>query len=178
MSQLDTQTTDTTEQSDAQEESEQESVVLETNPTTKPTLIRLGLVLLLSLGLFGYLQFDPQALGSPDITNTAALIVLLLGLVLTIRFLVRTLVLTRTRYVVTGNRVEQRYELLYRTHSKGVRFDKVRSHELNQNRVQSLLGYGTISMNRGLGPLRLENVDEPQTVYETIRTCIDRTESE
>lgn len=173
MSQLDTQTTDATEQS-----AEQEGVVLETNPTMTPTLIRLGLVLLVSLGLFGYLQFDPQALGSPDITNTAALIVLLLGLVLTIRFLIRTLVLARTRYVITGSRAEQRYELLYRTHSKGIRFDRVRSHELTQNRIQSLLGYGTISMNRGLGSLRLENVDEPETVYETIRTCIERMESE
>ncbi|WP_336331163.1 PH domain-containing protein [Haloarcula sp. CGMCC 1.2071] len=172
MSQQDQQTSNgssqptTTDQPDGYDK-----VMLETNPTTKPTLIRLAVVLLLSLGVVGYLQLNPETLGSPDITNTAALVVLLLGLVLTVRFLVRTIILVRTTYTVTRSRVEQEYELLFRTHSKGIRFDKLRSHELNQNRIQSILGYGTISMNRGLGPLRLENVDEPEAVYETIRTC-------
>lgn len=175
MSRTDTKPPDATDATDESDESDEHAeVLLRTNPTTRPTLIRLGLVLLVSLGLFGYLQFEPEALGSPDITNTAAIVVLLLGLILTIRYLVRTVVLVRTTYLVTETRVEQQYELLFRTRSKGIRFDKVRSHELNQNRIQSLLGYGTISLNRGLGPLRLENVDEPESVYETIRTCVRR----
>ncbi|WP_336337659.1 PH domain-containing protein [Haloarcula brevis] len=172
MSQQDQQTSNGAKESTTTDRaSGHDDVILETNPTTKPTLIRLAVVLLFSLGVVGYLQATPEALGSPDITNTAALVVLLLGLVLTVRFLVRTIILVRTTYTVTDSRVEQEYELLFRTHSKGVRFDKLRSHELSQNRIQSVLGYGTISMNRGLGPLRLENVDEPEAVYETIRTC-------
>ncbi|MBX0325423.1 PH domain-containing protein [Halomicroarcula sp. F13] len=164
------------ESTTADQSDDRDEIILRTNPTTRPTLIRLGVVLLLSLGVFGYLQLNPEALGSSDITNTAALIILLLGLILTVRFLIRTIVLVRTTYVVTRSRVEQQYELLFRTHSKGIRFDKVRSHELSQNRIQTILGYGTISMNRGLGPLRLENVDEPETVYEAIRTCAQRAE--
>lgn len=171
MSQQTQQTSHGSSQSTTIDQSnDRDKVILKTNPTTKPTLIRLAVVLLLSLGVVGYLQLNPEALGSPDITNTAALVVLLLGLVLTVRFLVRTIILVRTSYIVTSSRVEQEYELLFRTHSKGIRFDKLRSHELTQNRIQSILGYGTVSMNRGLGPLRLENVDEPETVYETIKS--------
>ncbi|WP_254274562.1 PH domain-containing protein [Haloarcula marina] len=169
MSRQDPQTPDATAKSTTED-----TVVLRTNPTTKPTLIRLGVVLLLTLGVFGYLQLNPEALGSPDITNTGAIVVLLLGLILTVRFLIRTLVLVRTTYVVTDDHVEQRYELLFRTHSKGVRFDKLRSHELTQNRIQSVLGYGTISMNRGLGTLRLESVNDPETVYAAVQAGAKR----
>jgi len=151
----------------------EDAVVLQTKPTTKPTLIQLGIVLLGSIGVFAYLQLNPEAIGSTDLTTTASLLVLLLGVLLTVRYLARTIILVRTTYTVTATRIEQRYELLFRTHSKGIRFEKVRSHELNQNRLQSLLGYGTISLNRGLGPLNIEDVENPEDVYRTVRSLAD-----
>ncbi|WP_136717130.1 PH domain-containing protein [Halorientalis salina] len=162
---------DTAEVANGNESDEEVTELVRTHPTVKPTLIRLGVVLVVGLAVFGLLQASPGLLGSPDITSTAALVVVLLTLVLTVRFVVRTIILRRTTYLVTTDRVEQRYELLFRVHSKGVRFDKLRSHELTQNRVQSLLGFGTISLNRGLGPIRLENVDDPESVYRTIQQC-------
>jgi hypothetical protein len=147
-----------------------DGVVLRMKPTTKPTLIQLGIVLLGSIGVFAYLQVNPEAIGSPDLTTTASLLVLLLGAILTLRYLVRTIILVRTTYTVTTDRIEQQYELLFRTHAKGIRFEKVRSHEMNQNRIQSLLGYGSISVNRGLGPLNIEDVENPDDVYETVRS--------
>lgn len=153
--------------------SSEDTVVLRTKPTTKPTLIQLGIVLLGSIGVFAYLQMNPEAIGSTDITTTVSLLVLLLGVLLTLRYLARTIILVRTTYTVTATRIEQRYELLFRTHSKGIRFEKVRSHELNQNRLQSLLGYGSISLNRGLGPLNIEDVANPEDVYQTVRSLAD-----
>lgn len=163
------------EQEEEQDETD-ESELLRTGPTIKPTLVQLGVVLVVGVALFGYLRARPELLGSPSITNTASLVVALVTLVAVIRFVIRVIILKRTTYVVTADRVELSYELLFRVRSKGVRFDKLRSHELDQNRVQSLLGYGTVSLNRGLGPIRLENVEEPDLVYRTIRQCVRQNE--
>jgi len=172
-----------TQQSDIATDSEEEkqretdeAELLETRPTLRPTLVRLGVVLVVGLALFGALRARPELLGSESIGNTASLVVALLTLVAVIRFVVQIIVLKRTTYVVTSDRVELSYELLFRVRSKGIRFDKLRSHELDQSRVQSLLGYGTISLNRGLGPIRLENVEDPEYVYQTIRRAVNRNE--
>ncbi len=164
------------EEKEEEEYEPNEEELLRTHPTLRPTLVRMGVILVVGLALFGTLLARPELLGSPDITKTAALVVALVVLVAMIRFVIRVIVLKRTTYLVTADRVELRYELLFRVRSKGVRFDKLRSHELNQNRVQSLLGYGTVSLNRGLGPIRLENVEEPDRVYQTIRQAAKRIE--
>lgn len=166
-----TQQTETETDSETEHRETDETELLRTHPTIKPTLVRLGIISVVGLALFGALRARPELLGSRSIGQTAALVVALVTLVAVIRFLIRVLILKRTTYAVTEDRVELSYELLFRVRSKGVRFDKLRSHELNQNRVQSLLGYGTISLNRGLGPIRLENVDNPEQVYRTIRQC-------
>ncbi|WP_262177532.1 PH domain-containing protein [Haloarcula laminariae] len=172
-----TQKSDTETESEAEEQREtDETELLRTRPTIRPTLVRLGVVLVVGLALFGVLRARPRLLGEPSISKTAALVVALITLVLVIRFVVRIIILKQTTYVITADRVELSYELLFRVRSKGVRFDKLRSHELNQNRVQSLLGYGTLSLNRGLGPIRLENVEEPELVYRTIRQCVRQNE--
>jgi len=164
-----------TESEEEQRETD-ESELLRTQPTIRPTLVRLGVVFVVGLALFGVLRTRPTLLGSASIGNTAALVVALVTLVSVVRFVVRIIILKRTTYVVTGDRVELSYELLFRVRSKGVRFDKLRSHELNQNRVQSVLGYGTLSLNRGLGPIRLENVEDPKLVYQTIQQVVKRNE--
>lgn len=172
-----------TQQSDTETDSDEtaqrgkdEATLLQTRPTLRPTLVRLGVVLVVGLALFGALRARPGLLGSESITNTASLVVALVTFVAVIRFVVRLIILKRITYIVTSDRVELSYELLFRVRSKGIRFDKLRSHELTQNRVQSLLGYGTISLNRGLGPLRLENVDDPELVYQTIQQAVKRNE--
>lgn len=170
------QQTDSEPESKTEQNESTDTVHVQTHPTIKPTLLRLGTVVVVGLALVGYLQTRPELLGSPAITDTAALVIGLGTLFLVIRFAVRLAILRNTTYVVTEDRIEQRYELLFRVYSKGVRFDKLRSHELDQNRVQSLLDIGTISLNRGLGPLRLQNIEDPDEVYRTIRQCTTRSE--
>jgi hypothetical protein len=151
-----------------------DDVLVETTPTLKPTAIRLALVVVVGLGIVGGLRLNPESLGSRSITGTAALTVGLLVVLLMLRYAFRALVLYRTTYTVTPERIERRYELLFRTQVDAVRFDKLRSHELRQSRVQSLLGFGTISMNRGLGALRLADIADPHRVYETIQSHAER----
>lgn len=153
------------------ESTDGETELLRTHPTIKPTLVRLGVALTVGVALFALLQVRPELLGSADVTGTVALVVLFLTVAVSVRYLVRIVVLRRTTYVVTDRRIEREYRLLYRTRSKGIRFDKLRSHELTQSRVQSLLGFGTIALNRGLGPIRLDDVPEPRRVYDTICQC-------
>ncbi|WP_324757177.1 PH domain-containing protein [Haloarcula sp. GH36] len=148
--------------------------LLRTNPTTKPTLLRLAVFLLLGLAVVVALQQRPELLGGPEVTNTVGLVVLLVTVLVALRLLVRTVVLVKTTYVVTRDRVEREYQFLFRTRTKGVRFEQVRSHRLNQNRFQKALGFGTITMNLGLGSIRLENVENPDRVYNIVRECVRR----
>jgi len=166
----------TTPQTDtAAESSEQpdDDVLIETTPTLRPTVMRLTLVVVVGLGIVVGLRLNPELLGARAITGTTALVVGLLTVLLMLRYALRALVLRRTIYTVTSERIERRYALLFRTQVDAVRFDKLRSHELTQSRVQSLLGFGTVAMNRGLGALRLEDIKDPYTVYETIESRAD-----
>jgi hypothetical protein len=163
-------TTSETDTAAASSEQPADDVLVETTPTLRPTAIRLALVVVVGLGIVVGLRLNPELLGTRAITGTAALVVGLLTVLLMLRYALRALVLLRTTYTVTPERIERRYELLFRTQVDAVRFDKLRSHELTQSRVQSLLGFGTVSMNRGLGALRLEDIADPHAVYETIES--------
>lgn len=163
-------TTSETDTAAASSEQPNDDVLVETTPTLRPTAIRLALVVVVGLGVVVSLRLNPELLGTRAITGTAALVVGLLTVLLMLRYALRALVLFRTTYTVTPERIERRYELLFRTQVDAVRFDKLRSHELTQSRVQSLLGFGTVSMNRGLGALRLADIADPHDIYETIES--------
>jgi hypothetical protein len=143
--------------------------LLTLQPTIKPALIRLGLVVLVAAIVLGVLFTNPELLGSRDVTNVALLVVQLLTLIAVVRLLVRILVLRRTKYVVKPDSVKRSYELLMRTNERQVPFDLIRSHEFNQSRTENLLGHGTITLNQGLGDLKLWNIPNPQEVYDVIR---------
>ena len=166
-------TTPETDTVEASSEQSDDEVLVETNPTLTPTAIRLALVVVVGLGSVVGLRLNPELLGTRAITGTTALVVGLKTVMLMLRYALRALVLLRTTYTVTPERIERRYELLFRTQVDAVQFDKLRSHELTQSRVQSLLGFGTISMNRGLGALRLEDIESPYAVYDTIESRAD-----
>jgi len=154
-----------------------ETTVLTAKPTIKPTLIRLAVVLLATVAIAVYFRTNLELLGSPELTAVASLIVLLAGALLSIRYLVRILVRKKTAYIITEASVKREYQLFFRTRSKAVRFDKLRSHQLQQNRIQSVLGFGTISLNKGLGEIRLADVADPQSVYAEVQSCARGVES-
>lgn len=157
-------------------ETESETVYVKTSPAVQPTVVRLGVVVALTALVGAFLRLNPTVLGEPEVTNTAAIVVTLIGFVLFVRYLVRILIIRRTEYVITNRRIERRYELFYRVHSNGARFEQLRSHELTQSRVQSAFGLGTIHLNRGLGSVRLADVPEPDEVYATVRAGARGTE--
>lgn len=144
------------------------------HPTLRPTLLWLGLTLAVGLGAVAYVSGNPTRFGGPETARIARDVLVLLTAILTVRFLVRAYVLRRTTYHVTPSAVTREYALLLRSTEREVPFSMVRSHELTQSRVERLLGYGTVSLNQGLGGIELENVPSPRAVHETVRTMVER----
>jgi hypothetical protein len=143
--------------------------LLTVKPTVKPALIRLGLVVLVAAVVLGVLFTNPTLLGSRDATNVGLLVVQILASIGVLRLLVRIFVLRRTKYVVNSDSIKRSYELFMRTNERQVPFNLVRSHEFNQSRTENLLGHGTITLNQGLGDLKLWNIPKPQEVYDLVR---------
>ncbi|WP_135829468.1 PH domain-containing protein [Halorussus halobius] len=147
---------------------------IRTHPTLRPTAIWLGFVTVLGVGLITAIQSAPGLLGGAGAATVAMRAVALLTGLGVVRFLVRLYVLRQTEYVVDEDTITRQYELFFRTWQRTVPLSKVRSHELRQSRVQKLLGYGTISMNQGLGAIELENVSGPHSLYDAVSTLVER----
>lgn len=140
------------------------------HPTIKPLLIKSALLALGSLLVISYLFADPQALGNRDMTEIGILVVALLAAIGVIRYFIQMLILRCTVYGITERTVWRDFELLRRKKRREVPYEMLRSCELNQGRIEATLGYGTISMNQGLGTLKLVNVENPQRLFETIQS--------
>lgn len=144
---------------------------IEVTPTIRPSLIWIGVTTVLGAAVIAYLMTNQQRIG-PSIADALIRIVAVLTLLVVLRFLIHIFILRRTRYRVDSNRVLRRYSLLFRTWEREVPIEKVRSSEFRQSRVQTLLGYGTISVNQGLGSLELADIKNPSMVREAISTLV------
>ena len=143
-------------------------------PTVRPTLVWLVIVGLGGGALTGLVVSSPELFGGPTQANVVGNAVLLLTGIGVVRFLIRVYVLRRTEYVVDERSLIRRYSLLLRTWRREVPLTMVRSHQLEQGRIQKLLGYGTISVNEGLGDIRFENVRDPDDLNEVIAEQVSR----
>lgn len=144
------------------------TLVVESHPTIKPTAIQMAILFVIGLAIIVYFQSEPDLVGDPEIAQigvqvTSALVIL--GL---LRLAIRVFVYTRTTYEVTADRVRKTYDLLYRRQETEVPYELVRSHEFSQGRLETLLGYGTVKLNQGLGTLTLKNIEEPHVFNEEI----------
>lgn len=137
-------------------------------PTIAPTLIYLGLVVVLGGAATAYVVTNPDLVGGSEEANVVGNVLLALTVIGVLRYLLRVYVLRRTEYVVDERSLVRRYELLLRTWRREVPLTMVRSHQLRQGRIEKLLGYGTISVNNGLGDLSFVNVPDPQDVNEMV----------
>lgn len=160
---------------DNQSASTEESTQLQTTPTLRPTLVWLGLVIVAGLVSILYLYLRRDAFSNPQTANILTQVIAILAVIGIIRFLIRIYVLKRTRYIVDSDSVTRKYDLLFRSRRKEVPFSMVRSHELRQSRIQKLLGYGTIVLNEGLGPIEFENVPDPHGLYQAIQSEVRET---
>ncbi|MBX0285125.1 PH domain-containing protein [Haloarcula salinisoli] len=156
------------EDDEATEESDQWALH-RVHPSTKPVAIRF--VAYLVAGIAAVLVFldNPELLGSRDVTNIGLLITQVLVVIALVRQVVKFVRLRHTEYIVTEGMVTIAYQLLGRSETRQVPFERVRSHELRQGRIESQLDLGTITLNQGLGGIALANVPKPFDVYESIR---------
>ena len=148
------------------------TVFARTTPTIQPTVLKLVALLVVGAAAIGVLTVAPTLVASAEIAGVARVGVgILLGLGV-VRYGVRVVVLRRTTYTVLSDGVRREFELLFRSKTREVPYEMVRSHEFTQSRFQSLLGFGSISLNQGLGTLILSDVKNPGEVYEQIRTQV------
>ena len=152
---------------------QQSETLVETTPTTKPVLVRLAVTTVVGVGVLGVVFSFPSLFGGTAQANVVLLVAQLLVLIAVGKLLVELLILRRTRYVVTTEAVRRKFSLLGRTKLKEVPHGLVRSTEYSQGRVEYLLGVGSISLNQGLGDLRLTAVSRHQEVYRQIRDCVE-----
>lgn len=148
------------------------TVLESTTPTIQPTILKIVALAAVGLGALGVLTVAPSLVVGPELASVARVgvgILLVLGLV---RYLVHIVVLRRTTYTVHSSGVRREFRLLFRSKSREVPYEKIRSHEYEQSRVQALLGYGSIALNQGLGALVLTDVPNPEDMYEQIRTMV------
>lgn len=143
-------------------------IPLKTHPTLRPTMIWLVMVMVAGVVAFIFIQSNPSLVGGGEAATLFSQAIALLTFIGLLRFVIRIFILTRTSYIVNDHSIARQYEILYRTWRRDVPLSLVRSHELDQSRIQKLLGYGTITLNQGLGTIRLENVPNPYSLYDTI----------
>ncbi len=153
---------ETTEESDQQ-------TLHRVHPSTKPVVIRFVAYLVAGIAAVVVFFTNPELLGSRDVTNIGLLITQVLVAVALVRQVVRFVRLRHTEYIVTEGMVTIAYQLLGRSKTRQVPFERVRSHELRQGRIESQLDLGTITLNQGLGGIALTNVPGPFDIYDSIR---------
>lgn len=150
------------------------NVLYRTGPSLRPAVVKLGAALFVGVVVVGYVLANPQFLGSRQNSEIASYVVALLAVLLLARYAIRVYLLNRYEYTVTERGVRWEYSLFHKTRSRELPFAKIRGHELRQDRIQALLGFGTVAFlsggtNQSLGFVRLENVADPDKVRRLVR---------
>jgi hypothetical protein len=142
--------------------------LLTTTPTIQPTLFKTGVLLLVGLAAIGVLTVAPTLVAGAELAGVARVGVAILLVIGLVRYGVRVVILRRTTYTILSDSVRREFALLLRTKTREVPYEMVRSHEYRQSRLQSMLGFGSIALNQGLGTLILTDVQEPDEVYDLL----------
>ncbi|WP_435335071.1 PH domain-containing protein [Haloarchaeobius sp. TZWWS8] len=153
-------------------------VVYETTPTTKMVVIYAAILAVGGFGLGGYFLANPQALGEQGYGEIAGWVVLLLSVIGLVRLVVQYFVLRRTNYIITRDSLRREYELFYSEQSRELPLSKVRGIELRRGRLQSALGFGSVSFlaagtNRSIGYIDFSNTAEPHDVRDIVLEQLD-----
>lgn len=154
------------------------SLPFETTPALKPTMLLIALTLFVGTVTVGYLVANPETVaGDPGLTELVWNAVGVLVVLLLIRLVLRLYLLSRTTYVVDVDAVRREFSLLYRHESREVPLAQLRGHEFSQNRIQRLLGFGTVRMltggtNRSLGFVEFEDLPRPTRVRDLLRELV------
>lgn len=160
---------------DSSATNEDVDVLLQTTPTLRPTLLLMGVNIVVGFAAIGFLLLNPTTVGGDaQLTELVTIAIVVLLLLILIRLMIRIFVLRRTRYVIREDVLRREYTLLYRHRAREVPVRQLRGHEYSQSRIQTMLGYGTIRMltggtNQSLGFVEFEDVPDPELVRQYIR---------
>lgn len=155
-----------------------------TTPTLRPTLLLLGLSLLFGFVIIGYLITNPTFVaGDEQLTQIVTAASILLLIIIVVRLLIRLFVLSRTNYIIRTDVLRREFSLFLRHWSREVPVRRIRGHEYSQNRIQTILGFGTVRMltggtNQSLGFVEFEDVPEPEKVEKYIQELTSQTKEE
>lgn len=171
-------TNDITSSDDSVAQPTSETVLYETGPSLRPAIVKLGLAVVAGASVIIYFLTHPQLLGSQQNTEIGTYVLVLIVLILLVRYAVRIYLLKRYRYTVTEDGVRWDYSLFYKSRSRELPFAKIRGHEFRQDRIQSIFGFGTVSIlsggtNQSLGFIRFENIADPGEIQSIIRDQIN-----
>lgn len=139
-----------------------------TTPTIRPTLVWIAITILGLIAAVAVITANQEALGGQNTAEIAVQIVAILGILIIIRLGIRIFILTRTEYLINEEYVRRKYSLLMRTKEREVPISVIRSGQLEQNRIQYILGYGNIKLNEDLGAIRLDNIRDPHDIQSLI----------
>jgi uncharacterized membrane protein YdbT with pleckstrin-like domain len=154
-----------------------ETEVVVYHPSMKPTLLKFLLVGILGTAVTFYVMSNPEAVG-PTAGPLLLYLVPLVTTVILLRLLFAAYVLSRTRYVVTPEHLRQEFFLLYRRHERQLPLAQLRGLELTRGRLETLLGYGSVTFltggtNQSLGFLSFTAIPDPDTVRDQVNTLAD-----
>ncbi|WP_435100161.1 PH domain-containing protein [Halorubrum sp. N11] len=156
-----------------------ETVTHTSQPTLKPALLALSVVAGVWFAVVGLLLSNPAMILTAELTAVVEIVVHLVFVFIALRLFVRLYILSRMSYTVRDGRIIREYALLYRYRRREIPIQHVRGVEVSRDPVESLLGYGTVSVlsggvDQGLGFLEFENVPHPDAVAKAIDNTLEK----
>jgi len=149
----------------------------EFTPSVKVPVVQFGLVAGVGVLILLIIAADSTIAAEPELQRVLIAVVAFFTIIVLLRLLVRIFVLRQTTYLITDDDLRREYELLYRRQSREVPIKQLRGMEFEQSRLESLFGFGTVTVltagtNQSLGFLEFEYINSPQHARERIRELI------
>ncbi|WP_227131514.1 PH domain-containing protein [Halorubellus salinus] len=153
-------------------------IVTVASPATQLVLGYLVLTVVVGGFVGAFLYQNPTLFGEGENARIAGLVVLGLTVIGAVRLAIKYVVLYRTKYVVTTDSVRRQYHLAYREESRELPLHMIRGVELSKSRLQSMLGFATISFlsvgsNRGIGYVEFDNAAEPERLQQAVLELLE-----
>jgi uncharacterized membrane protein YdbT with pleckstrin-like domain len=141
---------DTNHKSDKNTASENDDIILQTNPTLRPTFVLMVTVVLIAgilTGITNTVAFE--MIENQTVIEVITAIILILMVLTLVRLTIRIIILRQTSYIVRPSSLERETDLILRYTSRKAPVDELRGFEYSQNTFQRLLGYGSVRLLTG-----------------------------
>lgn len=152
---------------------EEDSIILETGPLLKPTILLMFSIIVTGVILIGAIFTDPDLVGGPTIAEIVVNAILILVVIILLRYLVKLIILDRMTYIVHDDGFQIEYTLFYRRYARELPVEELRGKEYERGRFETLFGCATIRLltggtDRSIGFIEFKSVREPKLVNNAI----------